>query len=171
MAFAEKGFAATSMDDVAAAAGITKLIIYRHFDSKQALYDAVLEKVNDRLRDEFLTGLEGERKGSLAVHALLAVAREDSAAFTLLWRHASREPQFAEHAREIRAQGVNIATRVLAPVAFPSPAVRAWAAEVIVSYLVESILQWLDTGDPADDEAVADYLSRSLAPMIASWNQ
>jgi len=159
------------MEDVAAAAGITKLIIYRHFDSKQALYDAVLEKVNDRLRDEFLTGLESNRKGSLAVHALLAVAREDTAAFILLWRHASREPQFADHAKEIRARGVGIATRVLMPVPFPSPEVRAWAAEVIVSHLVESILHWLDTGDPSQDDVVADYLSRSLAPMIAAWSQ
>jgi AcrR family transcriptional regulator len=42
-AFAEKGYAGTSMEDVAAAAGITKLIVYRHFSSKEELYDAVLE--------------------------------------------------------------------------------------------------------------------------------
>jgi len=33
-AFARAGFAATSMDDVAAEAGVTKLIVYRNFDSK-----------------------------------------------------------------------------------------------------------------------------------------
>ncbi|HVM09700.1 MAG TPA: helix-turn-helix domain-containing protein [Acidimicrobiales bacterium] len=170
VAFAEKGFAATSMEDVAAAAGITKLIIYRHFDSKQALYDAVLEQVADRLRDEFLSGLDTGRTASTAVHALLAVAREDPAAFTLLWRHASREPRFAEHARAIRARGVNVAARVLEPVAFRSPEVRAWAAEMIVSYLVESILQWLDAGDPSDDQTIADYLTRSLPAMVTAWS-
>ena len=51
-AFAERGFADTSMDDVAAAAGITRLIVYRHFDSKEALYAAVLQHVRDRLAEE-----------------------------------------------------------------------------------------------------------------------
>ena len=168
-AFAEKGYAATSMDDVAAVAGVTKLIIYRHFDGKQALYDAVLEGVADSLRDRFLVGIESGRPGPGAVEALLAVAREDPAAFHLLWRHASREPQFAEHADEIRQRGVRAAERLLAGVTFPSDAIRRWAAATIVAYLVESIVTWLDEGDPTRDDVVADLLSRSLPGMVGAW--
>ena len=57
-AFAERGFADTSMDDVAAAAGITRLIVYRHFPSKEALYVAVLEGVRDRLAEESVASIE-----------------------------------------------------------------------------------------------------------------
>lgn len=39
--FAQKGFAATRLDDVAAKAGITKGTIYLYFDSKQALFEAL----------------------------------------------------------------------------------------------------------------------------------
>ena len=39
--FAQKGFAATRLDDVAAKAGITKGTIYFYFDSKQALFEAL----------------------------------------------------------------------------------------------------------------------------------
>jgi len=39
--FAEKGFAATRLDDIAAKAGITKGTIYLYFDSKQALFEAL----------------------------------------------------------------------------------------------------------------------------------
>ena len=39
--FAQKGFAATKLDDVAAKAGITKGTIYLYFDSKQALFEAL----------------------------------------------------------------------------------------------------------------------------------
>jgi AcrR family transcriptional regulator len=165
------------MEDVAAAAGITKLIVYRHFDSKHELYDAVLEGVADRTRDRFLAGLGDERGGKPgkpgvgAVHALLAVAREDPAAFTLLWRHAAREPQFAEHADSIRLRGVHVAESMLAKVDLgPATAgVRRWAAATIVSFLIGGILNWLDEGDPDRDEDVADLLSASLRSMVASW--
>src|SRR4051794_37834674 len=92
-AFGEKGYAATSMEDVAAAAGITKLIVYRHFSSKEELYDEVLERVSERGRDLFMAGLQAGRPGSGAVRSLLTVAREQPEGFTLLWRHAVREPR------------------------------------------------------------------------------
>src|ERR1700691_1539403 len=38
LAFASSGFADTSMDDVGTACGVTKLIVYRHFGSKEELY-------------------------------------------------------------------------------------------------------------------------------------
>ena len=40
-AFATKGFASTAMEEVAAASGITKEIVYRHFASKEELYGRV----------------------------------------------------------------------------------------------------------------------------------
>src|SRR6266566_4718514 len=40
--FAEQGFHATSMDEIAEAAGVTKPELYQHFPSKRALYVEVL---------------------------------------------------------------------------------------------------------------------------------
>src|SRR3954470_6565918 len=68
-AFAHAGFAGTSMEDVAATAGVTKLIVYRHFDSKDELYRAVLTQVATRLREEFEAGLaaaEGHYRPGIA---------------------------------------------------------------------------------------------------------
>src|SRR5689334_5973187 len=42
--FGERGYEGTSLNEVAAAAGVTKPILYRHFDSKRALYLALLER-------------------------------------------------------------------------------------------------------------------------------
>ena len=41
--FAEKGFAAVRIDEIAAAAGANKQLIYYYFHSKAELYDAALE--------------------------------------------------------------------------------------------------------------------------------
>ena len=42
--FVEKGFAATRLDDVAARAGVSKGTLYLYFDSKEALFKAVIEQ-------------------------------------------------------------------------------------------------------------------------------
>ncbi len=42
--FAEKGFAATRMDDIAARAGVTKGTIYLYFKSKDAVFEALLQQ-------------------------------------------------------------------------------------------------------------------------------
>src|SRR6185503_18927595 len=51
--FAASGYAATRLDDVAAAAGVTKPILYRHFDSKKALYMALLQRHEDDMPQFF----------------------------------------------------------------------------------------------------------------------
>jgi len=42
--FASKGFHGVSIDEIARAVSVSPAILYRHFDSKQTLYAAVLEK-------------------------------------------------------------------------------------------------------------------------------
>lgn len=47
--FTEKGFQSTSMDDIAAAAGVTKPVLYQHFDSKETLYLEVLDIIAEAM--------------------------------------------------------------------------------------------------------------------------
>ena len=42
--FVEKGFAATRLDDIAARAGVSKGTLYLYFDSKEALFKAVIQE-------------------------------------------------------------------------------------------------------------------------------
>jgi AcrR family transcriptional regulator len=42
--FVERGFAATKLDDVASKAGVSKGTLYLYFDSKEALFKAVIEQ-------------------------------------------------------------------------------------------------------------------------------
>jgi len=84
-AFADAGFAATSLDDIAAQAGVSRMILYRHFESKADLYLAVLDRAQGRL-----IAATGAPEFTLAsVDALIAAAAEDPVAFRLLFRHAA----------------------------------------------------------------------------------
>jgi TetR/AcrR family transcriptional regulator of autoinduction and epiphytic fitness len=55
---AEKGFDAMTVDEVAAAVGIAKASLYKHFPSKEDLAAAAMVRVMRRAQ-EFLTSLEG----------------------------------------------------------------------------------------------------------------
>ncbi|HVM52848.1 MAG TPA: helix-turn-helix domain-containing protein [Acidimicrobiales bacterium] len=167
-AFARSGFAATSMEDVAAASGITKLIVYRHFDSKEDLYRAVLEQVSNRQVEVFLENLQGGTQ-TLGVRTYLTVARELPDAFVLLWRHAAREPQFADYARAFRQRAVDVAAASLAASFATRPTLARWAPEALIDSLVVLVLGWLDHGDPADDDAFLESAARGMRAMVAAW--
>ena len=47
--FARQGFHATSMNEIADAAGVTKPVLYQHFTSKRGLYLELLSDVGNRL--------------------------------------------------------------------------------------------------------------------------
>jgi AcrR family transcriptional regulator len=47
--FADRGFEAASIDDIAEAAGVAKGAVYHHFESKEALFERVLEGVQAEL--------------------------------------------------------------------------------------------------------------------------
>jgi len=57
--FSSHGFAAVSMDDVAAAAGITKPLLYNYFGSKEGLFAACAERAGAELRTQLHDLLEG----------------------------------------------------------------------------------------------------------------
>lgn len=52
--FGHRGYHNTSMDDVAEQAGISKALVYQHFESKDELYMAVLRAYQEKLRDSIV---------------------------------------------------------------------------------------------------------------------
>ena len=54
-AFAEKGYDATKVEDVARRAGVSKGLMYLYFKTKQALFEAVVEASVLRLRPILMT--------------------------------------------------------------------------------------------------------------------
>ncbi len=165
--FAHSGYAATSMDDIGAAAGVTKLIVYRHFEAKETLYRAVLEQVFDRQVELFVANLAGGLQAAGSTRALLDVAREWPDGFRLLWRHAAREPQFADYASHLRDVAVSAAREVVRSLV--PAAMCEWAAQTLFDHLVDAVLDWLDHGDPRDDEQFIAFETAALQGTVGAW--
>jgi AcrR family transcriptional regulator len=167
VAFARGGFSGTSMEDVAAETGVTKLILYRHFRSKADLYRAVLDRVSARLADEFRRDLGEHDRATVGARALLTVARQDPAGFALLWRHAAREPEFAAYADRQHERAVGAAIVLLD--GFHGPASERWAARAIVAWLVEAVLAWVEEGDPDRDREFLAAMGGGIRAMVGAW--
>lgn len=90
--FSEKGYAATTVADVARAAGLSYGTIYWYFDSKEELFDALMDVGEAALRTRILAALDGagpaDLEGALrtAVRATFEHFEDDGEATRLLFR-------------------------------------------------------------------------------------
>ncbi|MFI7671351.1 TetR/AcrR family transcriptional regulator [Nocardia sp. NPDC049526] len=159
-AVARNGFAGTGLPDIAAEAGITHVILYRHFASKADLYRAVLERAYTRLGDAVGT----EKLDGTSISALLRAAAADPDAFRLLFRHAVREPEFRDVIDMVRSYSTMIAQRYLTD-AVPAGPWQDWAAQVIPTFILDAVIAWLDAGQPDLDDA-AERINRAARALI-----
>lgn len=146
-AFARGGFAKTGLDAIAAEAGVTPVILYRHFASKAELYREVIESGHNRLREA--TG--GNELDDASIPALVRAAAADPEAFRLLFRYASREPEFGDVMDALVDSSTDITRRHLEGIA--DDRWRSWAAQLLPSMTIDAVIAWLDAGQPDPDQA------------------
>jgi AcrR family transcriptional regulator len=158
-AFARTGFAATSLDTIAAEAGVSHVILYRHFASKNDLYRDVLDRACTRLADA--VGVDHYDEATIPV--LLRAAAADPDAFRLLFRHAAREAEFRDVVDTMRSTSTEIALRHLTEI--PAGPWRRWAASLLPIVTLEAVIAWLDTGQP-DPDSAADHIGRAIQAVI-----
>jgi AcrR family transcriptional regulator len=104
--FAEHGYAATTMDDIAEAAGVTKPLVYQHFESKRALYLELMDVFSHQLVARIVeaTGrAEGPRQQvELGFAAYFALMVDNEQAFRLLYgRDAPDDPELGAALRRV----------------------------------------------------------------------
>jgi AcrR family transcriptional regulator len=139
--FAAGGFHATSMDDVAEAAGVTKPVLYQHFPSKRALYRELLEDVGDRLMAEITAAAapadSGRERVQNGMAAYFRFVTDNQPAFRLLFGASVRnDAEFAE-----------VATTVL-------------------EHMAEAVAEMLDVDLPAEQKAVLAHAVIGMAEAV-----
>jgi len=94
-AFSRRGYHATSLDDVAGEAGVSKALIYEHFASKQELYADLIARNARELTQRVagaLSGVEvesGVKRLAIGLEAFFAFVEERRDAWRMLFREAS----------------------------------------------------------------------------------
>jgi AcrR family transcriptional regulator len=147
-AFARGGYASARIEDIAAAAHVTKPIVYRHFASKKALYMALLEQHEADLPTFIAAvdpeGLEPRELARSILDLWFDYVRDNQHAWFMLFRDRSGD-------EEIQALRLRVNAR---------------AREVIAAF----ITQYADGRIPADQiEPTAEALTNGLAGLALWW--
>ena len=157
--FAAKGFHATSMEEIAEAAGVTKPVLYQHFRSKRQLYLELLDDVGSQLMDAIAkatAGADGPRRQVEAGFATYVRFMTDRPqAFPLLFGSgARRDPEFADAVRRVEAS-IADAVAALIDADIDDDHRRELAAAIVG--MAEGVLRHAAT--PTDPEALAGRIA------------
>ncbi len=89
--FANKGYEAVSVEEIADAAGVSKPIVYEHFGGKEGLYAVLVDREMNDLLSRITATLDDEDPRAAVEHAadaFLSYIEEESEGFKVLVRDA-----------------------------------------------------------------------------------
>jgi AcrR family transcriptional regulator len=158
--FAERGYHASSIDDIARHGGVSKALIYEHFDSKQGLYAELLEHHTGMLFEGLAGAIAGAGPGSVdrlaaGLDAFYAFVEEHRVAWRLLFRETT-DPEAAAQLDRVVAQVTALVAALIAddPAsrnAEEDEAVRRQGIQMLAQMLVGSVQSlanwWADNQD------------------------
>jgi AcrR family transcriptional regulator len=181
--FAEKGFAATRLDDIAAKAGITKGTIYLYFDSKQALFEALARQSIGAQIDHIQTQL-AQFPGSsaellrfvLSTMGRFAITSDRVVLPRLVLAEAANFPQLAEFwRREVVERGIALMSSIIQRgidrgefrKIEPAHAARLCVAPILVIVLWRTTFARFDA-EPYDYQGLIDAHLATLLKGLAA---
>jgi AcrR family transcriptional regulator len=168
--FAERGYQATTMDDVANAAGFTKPILYQHFASKESLYNEIVESTSAQLIAALTAAtahLSNPRDMvNSAFRAFFEIVINETAAFRLLFL----QPPVGDPTSELRRIETTLTSFIEERIPLPSnPDYRRQLASSLVGMAEGAATTWLmqqqRDGWPPVRENEVDRLATQVATL------
>ncbi len=162
--FAERGLDGTSIEEIAAQAGVSKPVVYEHFGGKEGLYAVVVDREVERFLNMATRLLEGEdtmAKFEMAAVQLLRYIQENSDGFRILVRDSnptSGSGTFASLISDIASQVEYILGDVLEARGY-DPGLAPVYAQMLVGMVASAGQWWLDARKPALDEMAAHLVN------------
>ncbi len=173
--FAEHGYAAVKMDEIAAAVGVTKPLLYNYFGNKERLYIACMERAGDTLTATIAAAVAASASPGEAlqagVRAFFAFLDEDRAAWAVLFDETL--PRGGEVADRVAAYRGNILELVSGSMLAQLPEQRRDAARVEVEALstallgaAEALARWWLRGEEIGAQEAAGLLIATIEPGL-----
>jgi AcrR family transcriptional regulator len=162
--FAERGLDGTSIEEIAAQAGVSKPVVYEHFGGKEGLYAVVVDREVDRFLSMATKLLEGEdtrEKFEAAAISLLKYIEENTDGFRILVRDSppgSGSGTFASLISDIASQVEYILGDVLAARGY-DPKHAPMYAQMLVGMVAFTGQWWLDARKPKLEEVAAHLVN------------
>ena len=163
--FAEKGFEGTSVEEIAAKAGVSKPVVYEHFGGKEGLYAVVVDREVESLLSSITNALtETERSRALleqAALALLDYVESSSDGFRILVRDspvASASGTFASIMSDVGSQVEHILVAEFASRGLSEKHAPIYA-QMLVGMVALTGQWWLDVRKPRKDEVAAHLVN------------
>lgn len=162
--FAERGFEATSIEEIANRAGVSKPIVYEHFGSKEGIYEVVKDREVQRLIDEITQSLVGEHPRVLleqAAGALLTYIETQTDGFRILVREspvASTTGLFASVIGDIATQVEYILAGQFKARGFNTKLAPLYS-HALVGMVALVGQWWLDARKPSRDEVASQLVN------------
>jgi AcrR family transcriptional regulator len=162
--FAERGLDGTSIEEIAAQAGVSKPVVYEHFGGKEGLYAVVVDREVERFLTMGTRLLEGEdnmAKFELAAVQLLRYIQENSDGFRILVRDSnptSGSGTFASLISDIASQVEYILGDVLQVRGY-DPNLAPVYAQMLVGMVASAGQWWLDARKPELEEMAAHLVN------------
>jgi AcrR family transcriptional regulator len=162
--FGEHGYDGTRLDDVAAAAGVTKPVLYRHFDDKTALYLALLARHREDL-GSFAGAIPAsgtlEQRLRAVIDVWLAYVETHAYAWKMLFRDTGGGPRVQAFRVDVHARARATLAGMIRSLSGDSipPRELEPLAELLSMGMASLVLWWID--DPAASrEAILDAIAR-----------
>jgi AcrR family transcriptional regulator len=157
--FAEHGYAATTMDDIAEAAGVTKPLVYQHFDSKRALYLELLDVFSYEMIDRIVqatSAAEGPRQQvELGFAGYFELMVDNENAFRLLYGRDAPDDRELGAALHRVEEAIAVAIDPLIDAGL-DPEHRLLLAHAVVGMAEGASRHWLDAQHDHRDSASDD---------------
>lgn len=162
--FAERGYEAASIEEIALRAGVSKPVVYEHFGGKEAVYAVVVDREIARLLDGVTRALTAGHPRELleqAALALLDYIDGDTDGFRILVRDspvASSAGTFASLIGEIASRVEHILAREFRQRSYDE-ALAPLYSQALVGMVALTGQWWLDARKPHRDEVAAHLVN------------
>jgi AcrR family transcriptional regulator len=162
--FAERGLDGTSIEEIAAQAGVSKPVVYEHFGGKEGLYAVVVDREVERFLQMATTLLQGQDtmdKFEAAAVRLLRYIDDNADGFRILVRDshpASGSGTFASLISDIASQAEYILADVLRMRGY-DPGLAPVYAQMLVGMVAFAGQWWLDARKPGLEEMAAHLIN------------